>query len=88
MFVVRTRLQTEALHQPAHRMSSIAAVTKELYRDGGLRIFWRGMTANLIGKQGSCFRQQGQLDQAIRCYREAQQIYQQLGLGNERYWME
>ena len=42
------------------------------------------MTANLIGKQGSCFRQQGQLDQAIRCYREAQQIYQQLGLGNER----
>lgn len=49
MFVVRTRLQTEALHQPAHRMSSIAAVAKELYRHGGLRIFWRGMTANLIG---------------------------------------
>ena len=42
------------------------------------------MTANLIGTQGRCYRGKGRLAKAIQCYREAQQIYRQLGLGNEK----
>jgi solute carrier family 25 (mitochondrial folate transporter), member 32 len=70
MFVVRTRLQTEALHHVMAKTSSslpeAAAATaasriktttatgmldtiKLLYIEGGLPIFWRGMSANLIG---------------------------------------
>jgi solute carrier family 25 (mitochondrial folate transporter), member 32 len=72
MFVVRTRLQTEALHDLASRPATggagassstsptssmlrpprtltIAATVRNLYREGGIRGFWRGMTANLLG---------------------------------------
>jgi len=53
MFVVRTRLQTEALHNVVehkvqHR-SSILQTVQSLYREGGPKVFWRGMTANLFG---------------------------------------
>ena len=56
LFVVRTRLQTQALHQlleeggPSHiHESGIIETAKELYQRHGLRVFWRGMTANFIG---------------------------------------
>jgi Mitochondrial carrier protein len=71
MFVVRTRLQTEALHHLMDKSNdkhnnhnkpgvvskskpalnnSIAQTIVSLYREGGgPLIFWRGMTANLIG---------------------------------------
>ncbi|GKZ01361.1 hypothetical protein MPSEU_001087100 [Mayamaea pseudoterrestris] len=54
MFVIRTRLQTEALHDAAsgvmaHRPTSILDTARSLIREGGPRIFWRGMTANLLG---------------------------------------
>jgi solute carrier family 25 (mitochondrial folate transporter), member 32 len=56
LFVVRTRLQTQALHQlleeggASHiHESGIVQTTKELYQRHGIPIFWRGMTANLIG---------------------------------------
>lgn len=47
MFVVRTRLQTEALYTNAQ--STIAKTIRDLYQEGGWRIFWRGMAANLLG---------------------------------------
>jgi solute carrier family 25 folate transporter 32 len=48
MFVVRTRLQTEALHgsRVAH---GIFQTVQSLYKEGGVFIFWRGMTASLMG---------------------------------------
>jgi solute carrier family 25 folate transporter 32 len=48
MFVVRTRLQTEALHgsRVAH---GIVQTIQSLYKEGGVLIFWRGMTASLMG---------------------------------------
>jgi solute carrier family 25 folate transporter 32 len=54
MFVVRTRLQTEALHDVAsglavHRPATIIGTAQSLLREGGPRIFWRGMTANILG---------------------------------------
>lgn len=55
MFVVRTRLQTEALHAVTNGGSnnskplSITQTIKLLYREGGLRIFWRGLTASMLG---------------------------------------
>mmetsp|Transcript_1492 Transcript_1492/g.2073 ORF Transcript_1492/g.2073 Transcript_1492/m.2073 type:complete len:382 (-) Transcript_1492:17-1162(-) len=59
MFVVRTRLQTEALHSLFDQGAAAAAVkkplsvtqtAKALYREGGgPLIFWRGMSANLLG---------------------------------------
>ncbi|KAL3923396.1 MAG: hypothetical protein SGARI_006229 [Bacillariaceae sp.] len=55
LFVVRTRLQTQALHQIADHeavaASGMVQTAKDLYRQngGGISIFWRGMTANLIG---------------------------------------
>lgn len=54
MFVVRTRLQTEALHHLAdgttqRGKSGILRTIRALYHEGGLPIFWRGMTANLMG---------------------------------------
>eukprot|EP00529_Nitzschia_sp_RCC80_P019603 CAMPEP_0113474118 /NCGR_PEP_ID=MMETSP0014_2-20120614/18411_1 /TAXON_ID=2857 /ORGANISM="Nitzschia sp." /LENGTH=427 /DNA_ID=CAMNT_0000366939 /DNA_START=33 /DNA_END=1313 /DNA_ORIENTATION=+ /assembly_acc=CAM_ASM_000159 len=57
LFVVRTRLQTQALHQLLEgggtttkiHESGIWETTCGLYRTHGLPIFWRGMTANLIG---------------------------------------
>jgi len=48
MFVVRTRLQTEALHG-AVIPSGILQTMRALYAEGGLLVFWRGMSANLIG---------------------------------------
>jgi solute carrier family 25 folate transporter 32 len=65
MFVVRTRLQTEALHHIVEGGAGTAAATagqavrrpttgmiqtaKSLYAEGGPTVFWRGMTANLMG---------------------------------------
>ena len=55
MFVVRTRLQTEALHHMAEGTTArgspgIVRTIKALYLEGGgISIFWRGMTANLMG---------------------------------------
>lgn len=55
MFVVRTRLQTEALHHLADHgtrqqgSSGMARTIRALYHEGGVPIFWRGMTANLMG---------------------------------------
>lgn len=58
MFVVRTRLQTEALHQLDNHSNtgsrgaiklSMIQTARGLYQDGGARIFWRGMSANLMG---------------------------------------
>lgn len=56
LFVVRTRLQTQALHQLLEEggptkihESGIIQTTKGLYQRHGLTVFWRGMSANLIG---------------------------------------
>lgn len=54
MFVVRTRLQTEALHDaaagvPPHRPTTIRGTARALLREGGATVFWRGMSANLLG---------------------------------------
>ena len=60
MFVVRTRLQTEALHNmlgngasgvasERSKYSGILKTALSLYKEGGPFIFWRGMTANLMG---------------------------------------
>jgi solute carrier family 25 folate transporter 32 len=60
MFVVRTRLQTEALHsiveqgassasQGVVRQTGMIQTAKSLYLEGGPLVFWRGMTANLMG---------------------------------------
>jgi len=50
-FVVRTRLQTQALHGDSGPMPrvSIKDTVLQLYGEGGIRIFWRGMSANLWG---------------------------------------
>jgi solute carrier family 25 (mitochondrial folate transporter), member 32 len=47
MFVVRTRLQTEALHGNHH--TTILQTVAALYREGGVLIFWRGLTASMMG---------------------------------------
>ena len=53
LFVIRTRLQTQALHQLAEHQglqaTGIIQTAKDLYNKHGLPVFWRGMTANLIG---------------------------------------
>ena len=58
MFVVRTRLQTEALHNlleagangAAHNKPlSVTQTARSLYKEGGPLVFWRGMSANLMG---------------------------------------
>ena len=65
LFVIRTRIQTEALHSIMKNSASSSSITssaqipkthtgmiqtiKLLYEEGGWRIFWRGMSANLIG---------------------------------------
>lgn len=54
MFVVRTRMQTEALHYfqvPAaeRKPHGVAATIIGLYKEGGVPIFWRGLTASLLG---------------------------------------
>ncbi len=54
MFVVRTRMQTEALHYfqvpvAERKPHGVAATIKGLYKEGGVPIFWRGLTASLLG---------------------------------------
>ena len=54
MFVVRTRMQTEALHYlnvpPEQRKAhGIRDTVRLLYAEGGVPIFWRGFTASLLG---------------------------------------
>lgn len=54
MFVVRTRMQTEALHyfqmpMSERRPHGVMATVAGLYREGGIPIFWRGLTASLLG---------------------------------------
>jgi solute carrier family 25 folate transporter 32 len=66
LFVIRTRLQTQALHQILEQSSTttpssktttttsssslgIVQTAKALYERHGITIFWRGMSANLIG---------------------------------------
>lgn len=54
MFVVRTRMQTEALHyfsvpMEQRKAHGIQDTIKMLYKEGGIRIFWRGFTASLLG---------------------------------------
>jgi solute carrier family 25 (mitochondrial folate transporter), member 32 len=58
MFVVRTRMQTEGLHtnydhnnnnNTRRTTTSLYQTVRNLYREGGVAIFWRGMTANLLG---------------------------------------
>ena len=47
MFVVRTRLQTEALH--GNHIKTIRQTVKALYSEGGILIFWRGLAASMLG---------------------------------------
>ena len=47
LFVVGTRLQTQALHTTT-RLSMVQTAV-QLYQTSGYSIFWRGMTANLLG---------------------------------------
>ena len=54
LFVVRTRMQTEALHYMDMPVSerkphSIGRTIIQLYQEGGILIFWRGLTASLLG---------------------------------------
>lgn len=54
MFVVRTRMQTEALHYfqmpPSERKPrGVMRTVAGMYKEGGLPVFWRGLTASLLG---------------------------------------
>uniref|UniRef100_A0A7S4IST9 Mitochondrial carrier protein n=1 Tax=Odontella aurita TaxID=265563 RepID=A0A7S4IST9_9STRA len=54
MFLVRTRMQTEALHyfeQPLQerRPHGVVGTIRSLYAEGGVPVFWRGLTASLMG---------------------------------------
>jgi len=56
LFVVRTRMQTEALHYferplEERKPHGILSTVKGLYREGGqsIFIFWRGLSASLLG---------------------------------------
>jgi solute carrier family 25 folate transporter 32 len=56
LFVVRTRLQTQALHElnsststTATRPTSMIQMANELRTKHGVTVFWRGMTANIMG---------------------------------------
>jgi solute carrier family 25 folate transporter 32 len=54
MFIVRTRMQTEALHYmempiEERKPHGIIQTVKNLYKEGGIAIFWRGFTASLLG---------------------------------------
>lgn len=54
LFVIRVRMQTEALHYleqaPSERKPHNALTTmRGLYSEGGIPIFWRGLTASLLG---------------------------------------
>ena len=56
MFIIRTRMQTEALHyltssSPSSERKPLGIIqtVKSLYVEGGISIFWRGFTASLLG---------------------------------------
>lgn len=54
MFVVRTRMQTEALHYfqmpiSERRPHNIMTTVVGMYKEAGIPIFWRGLTASLLG---------------------------------------
>ncbi len=54
LFLVRTRMQTEALHYfqmpSSERLPhGLTTTVRNLYKEGGLPIFWRGLTASLLG---------------------------------------
>lgn len=49
LFVVRTRMQTEGLHNTDSSQHGILKTVKMLYKEGGAPIFWRGFTASLLG---------------------------------------
>jgi len=47
MFVVRTRMQTQSLHSST--TLSLRGTIKSLYAEGGIPVFWSGLTASLMG---------------------------------------
>ena len=47
MFVVRTRLQTDAFH--GNHIKTIRQTVHALYIEGGILIFWRGLAASMLG---------------------------------------
>ena len=54
LFLVRTRIQTEALHYferpPSERVPhGVLKTVKDVYAEGGIPAFWRGLTASLLG---------------------------------------
>ncbi|KAL7509652.1 hypothetical protein ACHAXN_006613 [Cyclotella atomus] len=54
MFVIRTRMQTEALHyfqmpELERKPHSILQTASGLYKEGGVPMFWRGLSASLLG---------------------------------------
>ena len=54
LFLVRTRMQTEALHYSERPLAErvphgIARTVRDVYLEGGIRSFWRGLTASLLG---------------------------------------
>ena len=54
MFIVRTRMQTEALHYlqmpiGKRRPQGLVNTVIGMYKEGGVPIFWRGLTASLLG---------------------------------------
>lgn len=54
LFVVRTRMQTEALHyleqtSSKQKTPGMLMIIKNLYREGGIEIFWSGFSASLCG---------------------------------------
>jgi len=54
MFVVRTRMQTEVLHYidvpvEERRQHGVVQTVKGLYAEGGIKTFWKGFTASLLG---------------------------------------
>mmetsp|Transcript_1854 Transcript_1854/g.5420 ORF Transcript_1854/g.5420 Transcript_1854/m.5420 type:complete len:378 (+) Transcript_1854:64-1197(+) len=54
LFLVRTRIQTEALHYferpPSERVPlGVLKTVKAVYAEGGIPAFWRGLTASLLG---------------------------------------
>jgi len=54
MFVIRTRMQTEALHYfqvpvQQRKPHTILQTATMLYKEGSIPIFWRGLSASLLG---------------------------------------
>ena len=55
LWVVRTRMQTETLHHltmsnsSSHKPMTMVETTLHLYKRHGIPVFWRGLTASLLG---------------------------------------